>query len=30
MDVSKRAKADDRNEHQNPLLGLSDLTIPVQ
>ena len=28
--VSKRAKADDRNERQNPLLGLWDLTIPVQ
>ena len=26
--VSKRAKADDRNENQNPLLGLWDLTIP--
>ena len=28
--VSKRAKADDRNERQNPRLGLWDLTIPVQ
>jgi hypothetical protein len=30
MGVSNRAKADDRNEQQNPLLGLWDLTIPVQ
>jgi hypothetical protein len=28
--VSKRAKADDRNERQNPLLGLWDLTVPIQ
>ena len=30
MGMSNRAKADDRNEQQNPLLGLWDLTIPVQ
>ena len=30
MGVSKRAKAFEGNEHQNPLLGLWDLTIPVQ
>jgi hypothetical protein len=28
--VSKRAKAFEGNEHQNPLLGLWDMTIPVQ
>jgi hypothetical protein len=30
LSVSKRAKAVEGNEHQNPLLGLWDLTIPVQ
>jgi hypothetical protein len=28
--IATRAKADDRNEQQNSLLGLWDLTIPVQ
>jgi hypothetical protein len=28
--IAKSARADDRNEQPNPLLGLWDLTIPVQ